>query len=272
MTSAAGALERAIADACLGRRAGEDLTADLGTFLGQRAVPAADVAAAMSAPQRLAVYRSLVRNGLSSVVLLMLPRTRARMNAACGGRFDADFATFVDQVGPRTHYLRDVPAELVAWASPRWRGDPSVPGYLPDLASYELAHFTVSASEAAASPNEVAEVAVDRPVAFSGSTRLLRCAWAVHTLADDDGLGALPEERRVELLAYRNADHAVRWLELTPLAASIIARLQNMEPLGQAIASACTEVGTAREAVLPDVARLLSDLGQRGVLLGGESA
>ena len=109
-----------------------------------------DVDAAAAAPHRLAVYRSLVRNGLSGVVLRMLPRTRARMNAACGGRFDQDFARFVDEVGPRTHYLRDVPAELFAWAEPRWRGDPRVPAYLPDLASFELAHFAVAASEAGA--------------------------------------------------------------------------------------------------------------------------
>ncbi|HZU83666.1 MAG TPA: putative DNA-binding domain-containing protein, partial [Polyangiaceae bacterium] len=130
------ALQRAIADACLRARAGDALAGGLRAFLEGHGVGADDVEAIMSAPRTLAVYRSLVRNGVSAVVLRMLPRTRARMNAACAGRFDADFADFLDQVGPRTHHLRDVPAELLAWAAPRWRSDPSVPAYLPELAAH----------------------------------------------------------------------------------------------------------------------------------------
>src|ERR1019366_8617498 len=165
-------------------------------------VPADDIEAILAAPPRLGVYRSLVRNGLSSVVLRMLPRTRARMHAACEGRFDADLASFVDQVGPRTHYLRDVPAEFLAWADPRWRADARVPAYLPDLAAYELAHFAVAASAPAAPTPQLVEVALARPLAFLESTRLLQHAWAVHELSDD--LGVDPSRRDVHLLAYRD--------------------------------------------------------------------
>ena len=140
------ALQRAIAEACLGARAGEAIAEDLRGWLEERGVPADDVEAILAAPPRLGVYRSLVRNGLSSVVLRMLPRTRARMNAACAGRFDVDLAAFVDEVGPRTHYLRDVPAEYLAWAGPRWRADASVPAYLAELATHELTQFAVAAA------------------------------------------------------------------------------------------------------------------------------
>lgn len=268
------ALEQAIADACLGASSGHDIAVDLGGFLAQRGAAPEDVAAATSGPRRLAVYRSLVRNGLSAVVLRMLPRTRARMNAACQGRFDADFARFVEEAGPRTHYLRDVPAELVAWADPQWRSDPGVPAYLPDLASFELAYFAVSASEASAAPQAI-EVTLDRALTFGGSARLLRFAWAVHELASGDERDGLdepvdePSRRDVQLLAYRDADHAVRWLELTPLAATIVERLLAGEPLGSALVGACTSMGTVAQAVLPDIARLLADLGERGVLVGG---
>jgi hypothetical protein len=268
----AAALQRAIADACLGMQAGAELASDLGAFLERRGASHEDVEAATSQPRRLAVYRSLVRNGLSAVVLRMLPRTRARMNAACTGRFDADFARFVDEVGPRTHYLRDVPFELVAWAEPTWRSDPSVPAYLPDLASFELAHFAIAASEATSRPDHVTEVALDRCIAFSPSARLLRYAWGVHALSDDDGSLEEPAPRAAQLLAYRDDHHAVRWLELTPLAALIVERLQAKEPLGVALVGACAAMGTDPRAVLPDVARVLADLGERGVILGGERA
>src|SRR3981081_1568353 len=111
-------LQCAIANACLGARTDEELARNLSGFLDAHGVAAEDVEAILAAPRLLGVYRSLVRNGLSSVVQRMLPRTRARMNTACAGRFDADLMAFVDQVGPRTHYLRDVPVELFAWAEP----------------------------------------------------------------------------------------------------------------------------------------------------------
>jgi hypothetical protein len=234
----------------------------------------------IAGPPRLAVYRSLVRNGLSGVVLRMLPRTRARMNAACpalagqaAGRFDADFACFVEEVGPRTHYLRDVPAELFAWAEASWRSDPAVPAYLPDLAAFELASFAVSASApspglAEAGPPGAGEVALDRPLAFGPSVRRLDFGWAVHELPADEDSFAAPQQRPVRLLAYRDASHAVRWLELTPLAAAITDQLLSGVPLGPAVQAACADADVSPQSVTAEVARLLADLAARGVLLG----
>ena len=219
------ALQRAIADACLGVHADEELARDPRAFLAARGVPPEDIESIALAPARLAVYRTLVRNGLSSVVAQMLPRTRARMNAAIAGRFDEDFATFVDEVGPRSHYLRDVPAELFAWAEARWRADPRLPPYLPDLAAHELARFVVAASASAQARESVDEVALDRPLAFVESARVERYGWAVHELPPDEDATDEPARREVRLLAYRDAAHAVRWLELTPLAAAILERL-----------------------------------------------
>jgi len=265
------ALQRAIADACLGARAGEAIARDLRGWLEERGVPADDVEAILAAPPRLGVYRSLVRNGLSAVVLRMLSRTRARMNAACEGRFDGDLATFVDEVGPRTHYLRDVPAEYLAWAEPRWRADTRVPPYLPDLATHELTQFAVGAAAPASRAPALAEVALDRPLAFLDSTRLVHHAWAVHELPADDETTE-PARRDVHLLAYRDADHVVRWLKLSPLASAILARLVAGDPLGAAVERACSLASTVPASVLPDIARLLANLGERGVLLGASRA
>jgi hypothetical protein len=269
MSQAERGLQIAIADACLGEQGGRAIATDLRAFLECRGVAAEDVEAILAAPPRLAVYRSLVRNGLSAVVLRMLPRTRARMNAACEGRFDADLARFVDEVGPRTHYLRDFPAELVEWAEPRWRADTRVPEYLSDLAAHELAFFAVAASpETPGPPPELGEVDIDLSLVFASSARLLRYAWAVHELPADPDAGGEPQRRDVHLLAYRDPEHAVRWLELTPLAASIVARLVRGERVRDAVDRACEDHDTSAAAVLDDIARLLADLGARNVVLG----
>ncbi len=260
------ALARALAEACMGQTAGDAISGDLRGFLEGHGVATEDVEAVLRAPHRLGVYRSLVRNGLSSVVLRMLPRTRARMNAACEDRFDNDFARFVEEVGPRTHYLRDVPSEFFVWAKPRWLEDAEIPQYLVDLAEHELAGFALAASDAPSKTGILGEVALDRPLVFIASMRLLRYAWAVHELPDDEAARDAPARRNVFLLAYRDAVHRVRWLELTPLAASLVERLQAGELLGAAIAGACGEFGAPAD---PDaIATLLADLGGRGVLLG----
>jgi len=265
------ALEGAIVRACLGEREDDFMGTDLRTFLEESGVLPEDVEAILAAPPRLAVYRRLVRNGLSAVVLRMLPRTRARLNAACNGLFDSDFARFVDVVGPRTHYVRDVPGEFFAWADPRWRADSKVPAYLPYLAAHELAHFSIAASDAKERPPSLGEVALGRPLAFCCTTRLLAYDWAVHELPADEASRDEPAHRDVRLLGYRDASHAVRWLELTPLAASILGRLVSGEPLGTAVERACEERGTSPTSIFDDIVKLLADLGARGVVLGART-
>jgi hypothetical protein len=262
------AIERALADACFGARADDAFVSDLRTFLESRGVAREDVEAIVTAPARLGVYRRLVRSNLVEVVLCMMPRTRARMNDACAGAFDADLARFLDEVGPRTHYLRDVPHELFAWAAPQWRARAGVPAYLVDLATHELISFAVGAAESASS-GVAQEISLDNPLAFIGSMRLVRYAYAVHELSPDVDDRSSPAKRDVSLLVYRDADNAVRFLDLTPLARAILERLAAGDPLGAAVQSACaSENATPTPEVLADIARLLANLGERGILLG----
>jgi len=256
-----------IVDACLGEAAREEMGADLRVFVESRGVAREDADAIAAAPARLAVYRSLVQNGIRTIVGRVLPRTRARLNAACGGRFDADLARFLDLVGPRTHYLRDVPHELTAWAIPQWRADPTVPAYLPDLAVYEGTPFAVASAPDDA-PFTPAGVALDRPLHLSSSIRLLHLSWRVDELPEDVDANGAPAAGPAHLLAYRQADHGVHWLELTPLAASIADGLVTGRNLGDAVEAACRDHGTIPSAVTSDVARLLADLADREILLG----
>jgi hypothetical protein len=233
-------------------------------------VPADDVAAILAAPQRIEVYRTLVRSGLLSIASRLMPRTRARMNAVCDGRFDADFARFLDERAPKTHYLRDVPSEFFGWAKPLWAGDAHVRSYLVDLAAHELACFELATVEAPSEGAPVTEIDLVRPAVLSATMKLVRYRWAVHELPDGPDSAndfADPEPRDVALVGYRDEDHAVHWLELTPLAAGIVDRLMAGDPLGVAVERACDEQGAGAD--LKEVARLLADLGAKGILLGG---
>jgi hypothetical protein len=239
---------------------------DLHEYLARRGVDPDDLAAIAAGPQRLGVYRSLVRNGLSTVVDQLLPRTRAHLNAANPGRFDRDLAAFVDAVGPRTHYLRDVPFEFFRWAERAWRVDASVPAHVADLASHELTAFDVATAEDDDPKSRFDPVTLGRRLILARSARLSRYAWAVHEIPVASPPTAPPARREVHLLGYRDSALDVRWLELTPLAAGVVAKLAEGEPLGVAVTAACAERGAHLDS--DAIAGLLADLADRGVLMG----
>jgi hypothetical protein len=263
-------IQRMIADACLSAGSEEEFTKDLRGYLERHGVPTDDVEAIVAAPPRLALYRRLVRNNVVGVTHRMMPRTIARLNDV-GGAFDASFAEFLEERAPRTHYLRDVPAEFLAWARPRWRARADLPPFAADLAAHELVEFEICAAPAAADPPPLAEVALDRALVFSDAKRVMRYAHAVHLLPAGEEDRSVPDARPVTLLVYRDDAHAARFLELSPLAGAIVEHLVAGEPMGAAVGAACAALEhTLDDAILADTARLLADLGERGVLLGAK--
>jgi hypothetical protein len=264
-------IHRVIADACFGVGSEAEFRRDLRAWLEAAGVPKEDVDAICAAPPRLSLYRRLVRNNLVGVTQRMMPRTRARLNDVAGGAFDATFDAFLEARAPRTHYLRDVPTEFLAWAAPVWRARKDVPSYAADLAAHEVVEFEVCAAPAPRDPPPLAEVALERALVFAEPRRLMRYAHAVHELPEGTDDRTAPEARAVTLLVYRDDRHAARFLELSPLAASILEQLFAGDALGAAVSAACDAHGEAMDpSVLEGAARLLADLGERGVLLGAK--
>ena len=218
-------------------------------------------------PKRLLVYRRHVRRALRRAVQQEIPRTAARLGPAFAPWVDR----WIDEESPRSRYFRDVAFELVEWVAPRWSDDPLVPAYLADLARHELVYFEVaSAPDEGSHPRTPEAIALDRAVTFAASARLCRYDHAVHRL--DAALEARDQPARepTALRAYRDAEHDVRFLELTPLAAEILGALLRGEPLGQAVVAGCAALCHPLDpAVTHSTAALLGDLLERGAILGG---
>jgi hypothetical protein len=194
-----------------------------------------------------------------------LPRTAARL----GPRWDADVARFLDATLPRSRYLRDVAFEMVAHVEAAWRRDPEVPAYIPDLAHHELLAFEVANAPDDPPLASPAPLALDRPVALSASARIVRYAFAVHLLPEDEASRELPAEAPTALCAYRDRDHEVHHLSLTPSAAAILERLAAGATLAEAVAGAAEACGQPLgEPFLRGAASLLEDLTGRGVVRG----
>lgn len=265
-------VQRFIARACLDESADAETDRDLAGLVASHDV-SRDASILRTTSHRLALYRRLVRGNLLGVASKMMPRTRARLNDLANGAFDRSFGAFLATSAPRTHYLRDVPAEFLAWALPSWRADPRIPAYAADLATHELVEFQIAAAPRFGEPPALAELAHDRVVLFVPARRLVRYSYAVHALPPEESDRTDPAARSVALFIHRDADHRVRFLELTPLAARVVERLLERVPLGEAIVEACRAEGTAlTESVLASTAQMLADWAERGILLGAEPA
>lgn len=248
----------------------EDVAADPRAWLAGAGVSGDHLEAMASIPaERLLIYRRLVRQGLRGAIRCEIPRAAARLGPA----FDAYVDRFLAEELPRSPYLRDVAFELVRWAAPLWAEDPDVPSYIPDLARHELIAFVAAGAaadeEGAAAAITGEELSLDRKARFHPSATLVRYEHAVHRLQADEAARDVPAREPTALLAYRDAAHEVRYLELSPPAAAIVGRLLAGATLRDAVVGGCGELGHALDgAVLQGTAALLADLGERGALLG----
>jgi hypothetical protein len=258
-----GAMARLVRDPEAPARVAGDAEA----FLAEAGLGEADRASlAKLGEGRLLLYRKLVRGGLTKAIRLEIPRTAARLGEA----FDPWADRFIAEESPRSHYLRDVAFEFVDWVAPRWAADAAVPSYLADLARHELSTFDAGTAAGEAASTGV-DLELDRRVRFHASARLLRYDHAVHRLLAEESARDVPERTPTALLAYRDREHEVRYLELTPLAAAILGRLLAGETLRAAVVGGAEALGHALDgAVLGGTGTLLEDLGGRGVVLGGE--
>jgi len=256
------ALEGVFAEVVLGPVPSRE---SLATLCQKHAVNADDSAALAESLERLRVYRELVRGNLREALSLSIPRSMARL----GPLFDEYFDRFLAEQAPRTHYLRDVAPEFLAFCAPLWVGDARVPPYLSGLGLHESLHIEVSALPSLPPGHVAAPLSLEGGVALSEALRLVRYRHAVHELAADEADRSVPSQRPVSLLVYRSPEHEVRYLELTPLAHGIVERLLAGDSLGSAVQGAAAEAGSAlSEAVLGGAAKLLADLAERGVVRG----
>ena len=260
----------ALAAAIRLRSAPEAMQGDLAAWLRAQGVEGEDLSAMLAVgAERMLVYRKLVHNRVRNTILDFIARTVARLGME---RFRRDVDAFVEACAPRSPYLRDVPTEFVEWVVPRWEADPEVPAWLPELARHELLDYEVRNDPRGGEPETGLPLALDRPLRFDGTARLVRYGWALHRVPRRKGDRSEPEAEPTRLLVYRDAEHKPRYLALTPFADALLRELLGA---GKAVQPALVDAAAALGEPLDDeklaaAAQLLADLGERKVCLGAE--
>jgi hypothetical protein len=180
-------------------------------------------------------------------------------------------AAFIDERAMRAPYLRDVPAEFVAWALPRWRADRTVPAFIPDLARHELLRFDIKNSPRGGEPATGRPIDLERPIRVDGSSVVMRYRWAVHALPAARSDRSEPDLRDSCIVAFRGRDQKTHTIDCKPWVAALVERLIAGDTLRVALfgALAACEM-PLDDDILARTAIVLADFLDQELLLGAE--
>ncbi len=215
-------------------------------------------------PAKWRMYRELVRNRLRKGLRHALRGTCKVLPAAA---FEAAFVTHLDRDPPRTRFFREVVRAFAQTAIPAWRGDASLPAWVADLATYELAQWEVSDLEAERRPS-LQEFAFDRVAVLSDALALLSLDHAVHRAPRKDGSY---ERVPTRLAVFRPSDDAkVKTWMLEPLLFTLLSIVREGElDTASALRLSAERASQALDAACVDrVCGALAELIEAGLILG----
>ncbi len=165
------------------------------------------------AKERQLVYRRLIHNNLYDVIISLLPLT---YHFAGAEKFRQWIATWLEEQGPKQRMYWMIPVEFAAWLMENIVSE--------NLLLAELAHFEAMQQCAENAPNTHL------------SCKLGIYYHSVHLISDENSTLPLKLERPIFLLIYR-ADETVRWLEIEPQVAQLLAKLAEGASLKESLDS-----------------------------------
>ncbi|WJW76046.1 putative DNA-binding domain-containing protein [Thiohalobacter sp. IOR34] len=223
--------------------------------------------------RRMRIYEALFFNNLQDFLAGTLPVLRSLLDDAAWEALIRDFLVRHRASSP---YFLDIPREFLHFLDQQRPADPRDPPFLRELVHYEWVELALSVAEASQLPGE--DPSGDL---LEGRPRLSPLAWPldyrfpVHRIGPDFQPRTAPPEA-TRLLAYRDADDEVRFLELNPVSARLrdllAANAENASGR-QLLLRIATELRHERPTRLVEFGRqLLEDWRQRGILTGSTRA
>lgn len=204
--------------------------------------------------RRMGIYRELFFNNVQGFISNAFPLLKSH--------YSDEQWTQVARAFFKTHrchspYFAHIAREFLDYLREEHQASDNDPPWILDLAHYEWVELALSIEEDSPPPDDL--IADGDPMqgipVLSSLAWLLQYDWPVHRLRANPQ----PEAETVFLMAYRNAQDAVKVMELNPLTALLVERIEdNQQANGQELL----------ESIASDVQQLDRDL----VLQGGQQA
>ncbi len=237
----------------------EAFRADPATWAQARNLVSADGRTLATRHERWLLYRDLIRTTLEDPLADTFPITQTLLEEASAWAECVD--AFLASRTISSPYYREVAPAFVAWLAASHWGLERWP-FLLQLAHYEAVELEVLwAPDASPAIGLSAEPALDRVAVLDPAARNLAYGFAVQLATVE---APEPPPACARLLCHRDREGAFHVLELTPPVSALLARSQE----GQALGPALAELG----ADPVEAFALLREFRDQGVLQGFRSA
>lgn len=216
--------------------------------------------------RRLAVYRELFFNNVLGGVSSAFPVLRKLIPEA---HWAALVREFYDAHNAHTPLFHQLAKEFLDWLSERAGSVQDEPAYVPELAHYEWVELALSLDEheppppLAADADLLASQLVKNSLAWP-----LVYAFDVHRIGPDYQPASAPPAPTC-LVVYRNAEDAVKFMEINPITARLLELLEERPgATGKALLTAiAAELGHPKpKQVIAEGRTLLRLLADRGII------
>jgi hypothetical protein len=212
--------------------------------------------------RRMKVYEQLLYNNVESFLLACYPITRKLLGAPAWRK---TVRRFLAETRPASPLFRDIPKAFLGWMQAEGHELP----FLAEFMHYEWLELAVLIS-----PDDVDEpfdpdgdLLTGMPM-LAPAARQACYAYPVHRIGPRFKPDK-PDGQRWCYLLYRDADDAVRFVALNPVATHLLERLQQARCSGlEALTDIALELGREPESLLQAGLVLLEGLRREGALLG----
>lgn len=217
--------------------------------------------------RRMRVYTEIVFNNMDETLATCFPVCRKILGTRRWKQLVREF-----MAGHRcaTPWFRQIPEELLHWLETSPPATRDLPPFLYSLAHYEWMELAIAVSEAAleAMPAPDGDLIAGQPV-LAPALALLQYDWPVHRISPRFQ-PTQPLAQPVHLLVFRDQADDVKFIELNPVSARLIALLQGGDRTSrQALQQVATEMQHPDpQAVIRFGTELLDDLRRQGAIWG----
>ncbi len=222
--------------------------------------------------RRLDVYRELLFNNVRDFVETAYPVLKSLLPESGWQELVRRYFALHHARSP---YFRDISLEFREWVQASEADWLARQPWVQELMHFEWMELAADCAEVGEAPacqpagDLLAGVPCARPALWP-----LVYRWPVHRFSPANPPEREPPEQATCLLAYRDDDDMLHFMEVSPLSARLVEMIQSGEPRSGAelLASLAREAGLTREAeqqtFLANGRQLLEALRQHGILLG----
>ena len=219
----------------------------------------------------MAVYRDLFFRNIQGFIEHSFPLTTSVLGP--DALHELSYA-FFSRHGCRTPYFHKIGQEFVDYLSREHVGEPDVPPFLAELAHYEWTDVRVRLSTESV-PHDPDRIApggdlLEHPVILSPGSELCVYAYPAHRINRNHQPQQKPEIPTF-LFVFRNSAGKVRFMELNPVTARLIALLKDQPdiPARSQLDRIAAELGRdSPDPVVDGGRQILERLRERGAILG----